>query len=214
VRFGCGQCMSLYWIAGKDSISGDITGFHHLDNGGIIYELACLALPRASSMTLTPSTHLPSPPKRSTASALCTESKRRSVARPPIFAAKFAWAEPDRSSTSSEAGWRVALTGYVDDGILEIDNNSAERALRFLAMGRKRLFVCRVRLRRREGRGPLLDHRLDQAQLPRSGILSRHRTRLLRRFPALAALQEVIQRTTVAQYLDCPSGTFALRELL
>jgi hypothetical protein len=30
--------------------------------------------------------------------------------------------------------WR-ALTRYIDDGLLEIDNNSAERALRAIAMG-------------------------------------------------------------------------------
>jgi transposase len=34
------------------------------------------------------------------------------------------------------AHWR-ALTRYLDDGLLEIDNNSAERALRCVAMGRK-----------------------------------------------------------------------------
>ncbi len=32
--------------------------------------------------------------------------------------------------------WR-ALTRYLDDGLLEIDNNSAERALRCVALGRK-----------------------------------------------------------------------------
>ena len=32
--------------------------------------------------------------------------------------------------------WR-ALTRYVDDGLLEIDNNAAERALRAIAIGRK-----------------------------------------------------------------------------
>jgi len=32
--------------------------------------------------------------------------------------------------------WR-ALTRYLDDGLLEIDNNSVERALRCVAMGRK-----------------------------------------------------------------------------
>ena len=32
--------------------------------------------------------------------------------------------------------WR-ASTRYVDDGLLEIDNNAAERALRCVALGRK-----------------------------------------------------------------------------
>ena len=31
----------------------------------------------------------------------------------------------------------TALTRYVDDGRLEIDNNAAERAIRPLALGRK-----------------------------------------------------------------------------
>ena len=34
------------------------------------------------------------------------------------------------------ARWR-ALTRYLDDGTLEIDNNAAERALRVVALGRK-----------------------------------------------------------------------------
>jgi hypothetical protein len=35
--------------------------------------------------------------------------------------------------------WR-ALTRYVDDGLLEIDNSAAERALRAVALGRKTTF--------------------------------------------------------------------------
>lgn len=34
------------------------------------------------------------------------------------------------------ARWR-ALLRYIDDGCIEIDNNSAERALRAVALGRK-----------------------------------------------------------------------------
>jgi transposase len=37
--------------------------------------------------------------------------------------------------------WR-ALTRYVDDGQLEIDNNTAERALRVVALGRKNFLFC------------------------------------------------------------------------
>jgi transposase len=37
--------------------------------------------------------------------------------------------------------WR-ALTRYVDDGQLEIDNNAAERALRVVALGRKNYLFC------------------------------------------------------------------------
>jgi len=37
---------------------------------------------------------------------------------------------------------RQALTRYVDDGQLEIDNNAAERALRVVALGRKNYLFC------------------------------------------------------------------------
>jgi transposase len=37
--------------------------------------------------------------------------------------------------------WR-ALTRYVDDGLLEIDNSAAERALRAVALGRKNYLFC------------------------------------------------------------------------
>jgi hypothetical protein len=36
-----------------------------------------------------------------------------------------------------------ALTRYVDDGHLEIDNNAAERALRVVALGRKNYLFCK-----------------------------------------------------------------------
>ncbi len=39
------------------------------------------------------------------------------------------------------ARWR-ALTRYLDDGIIEIDNSSAERALRGVALGRKNYLFC------------------------------------------------------------------------
>jgi transposase len=35
-----------------------------------------------------------------------------------------------------------ALTRYVDDGHLEIDNNAAERSLRVVALGRKNYLFC------------------------------------------------------------------------
>jgi hypothetical protein len=37
---------------------------------------------------------------------------------------------------------RRALTRYVDDGLLEIDNSTAERALRAVALGRKNYLFC------------------------------------------------------------------------
>ena len=56
----------------------------------------------------------------------------------PSLSTKRATAEAIRYSLSH---WR-ALTRYVDDGLLEIDNSAAERALRSVVMGRKNyLFV-------------------------------------------------------------------------
>jgi hypothetical protein len=65
----------------------------------------------------------------------------------PVLAQLRAWLEGiltqvPRKSALAEAvryalGRWVALTRYVDDGRLEIDNNAAERALRAVALGRK-----------------------------------------------------------------------------
>jgi hypothetical protein len=41
----------------------------------------------------------------------------------------------------AHAHWR-ALTRYVDDGLLEINNSAAERALRAVALGRKNYLSC------------------------------------------------------------------------
>ena len=40
------------------------------------------------------------------------------------------------------ARWR-ALTRYLDDGMIEIDNSAAERVLRAVALGRKNYLFCR-----------------------------------------------------------------------
>jgi len=71
---------------------------------------------------------------------------RQSRARPLIdelhkWMEKAARQLSPKSETSgairySLSRWR-ALTRYIDDGQLEIDNNSAERALRVVALGRK-----------------------------------------------------------------------------
>ena len=52
--------------------------------------------------------------------------------------------------------WR-ALMCYTDDGLLKIDNNAAERALRCVALGRKNYLYCRRR------RGRRARHRLSGA---------------------------------------------------
>src|SRR6185437_5646276 len=49
----------------------------------------------------------------------------------------------------------AALVRYTGDGRIEIDNNAAERSLRAVAVGRKKLFVRRFRCRRRMRRRDL-----------------------------------------------------------
>jgi transposase len=53
---------------------------------------------------------------------------------------------PTKSETAGAiryalSDWR-ALNRYVDDGLLEIDNSAAERALRAVALGRKNYLFC------------------------------------------------------------------------
>jgi hypothetical protein len=55
------------------------------------------------------------------------------------------------------AHWR-ALTRYVDDGLLEIDNSAAERALRAVALGRN--YVQLPIMRSELGRGPIAPSRM------------------------------------------------------
>ena len=118
--------------------------------------------PGASFTTSMRSTPRPLPPKPSLASPLCTALKKMSVASLPSCDARFAKPAPGRCSTICEAGWKNlsahcppracairyalshwrALTRYVDDGLLEIDNSAAERALRAVALGRKNYLFC------------------------------------------------------------------------
>ncbi len=49
-----------------------------------------------------------------------------------------------------------ALTRYTDDGLLEIDNNAAERAFALCSYGKKEFSLRRRRLWRAESRGHLL----------------------------------------------------------
>lgn len=70
--------------------------------------------------------------------------------------------------------WR-ALTRYTENGMLEIDNSAAERALRAVALGREKLPFRGLRLRRRTRRGYVYADRIGEAQWPRSGAVSPHR---------------------------------------
>jgi transposase len=145
----------------KGALQADAyAGFHHLYEGGIIYEVACWAHTRRKFYDIH-AIH---------ASPITTEAidrigalygieeqirgkpadLRRDVRQTrsrPLVDNLRTWMETSLRSLSKKsetagairyalAHWR-ALTRFLDDGLLEIDKNSAERALRCVAMGRK-----------------------------------------------------------------------------
>jgi hypothetical protein len=150
----------------KGALQADAySGFHHLYEGGTIYEVACWAHARRKFHDI----HVVH------ASPITTEAiqrigvlygieeevrgkpteLRRDIRRArakPLLDHLRAWLEKSLrqlSAKSETAGairyalahWR-ALTRYVDDGLLEIDNSAAERALRAVALGRKNYLFC------------------------------------------------------------------------
>ncbi len=145
----------------KGALQADAyAGFHHLYNTGDIYEVACWAHARrkfhdihavhASPITTEAIARIgtlygieedvrgkPAELRRST----------RQVRAKPLLDDLRSWLEKSLrtlSAKSETAGairyalshWR-ALTRYIDDGLLEIDNSAAELALRAVALGRK-----------------------------------------------------------------------------
>jgi hypothetical protein len=145
----------------KGALQADAySGFHHLYGDGSIYEVACWAHTRRKFHDIHVVHRSPT-----TTEALARigalyaieeqirgkpaelrSSVRQASARPLLDDLRQWMEKTLRSlSTKSETAgairyaishWR-ALTRYVDDGLLEIDNNSAERALRAVAIGRK-----------------------------------------------------------------------------
>lgn len=145
----------------KGALQADAySGFHHLYGDGAIYEVACWAHARrklydihvvhASPTTTEALARIGAlhgieeqiRGKPAELRALTRQERAR-----PLLDALHTWMEKAlRSlSTKSETAaairyalshWR-ALTRYVDDGLLEIDNSAAERALRAVAIGRK-----------------------------------------------------------------------------
>ena len=135
-------------------------GFHHLYGAGRIYEVACWAHARRKfyeihALHASPTT---SEALAKIAALYAIENEirgksaefrreiRQSRAK-PLIDELHKWMENTvrRLSPKSETAaairyslsrWR-ALTRYIDDGRLEMDNNSAERALRVVALGRK-----------------------------------------------------------------------------
>src|SRR5580698_9838296 len=140
-------------------------GFHHLYGDGAIYEVACWAHTRRKFHDIHVVHASPT-----TTEALArigalygTEEQTRGKPAELRCAIRQARAKPmldqlrnwmekmlrSLSTKSETAGairyalshWR-ALTRYVDDGLLEIDNSAAERALRTVALGRKNYLFC------------------------------------------------------------------------
>jgi transposase len=145
----------------KGALQADAySGFHHLYGDGAIYEVACWAHTRRKFHDIhvvhrSPTTTealarigalygIEEQIRGKPAELRC--SIRQDRARPLLDELRQWMEKTLRSlSTKSETAgairyaishWR-ALTRYVDDGLLEIDNNAAERALRAVAIGRK-----------------------------------------------------------------------------
>ena len=135
-------------------------GFHHLYDTGRISEAACWAHARrkfheihvahASPITteaIERIAALYALEKEIRGSTPELRREARGARAAPLLASLHAWFEATLAKLSKKsdtaaairyalARWR-ALTRYVDDGALEIDNNAAERALRVVALGRK-----------------------------------------------------------------------------
>lgn len=135
-------------------------GFHHLYDTGRITEAACWAHARRKFHEI----HVahPSPVTTEAIERIAalyaiekeirgsTPERRKSIRQAraaPMLLSLHTWLENTLAKLSRKSDtatairyalsrWR-ALTRYVDDGHLEIDNNAAERALRVVALGRK-----------------------------------------------------------------------------
>jgi len=145
----------------KGALQADAyAGFHHLYDSGNVYEVACWAHARrkfhdihvvhASPITTEAIARIGAlygieeEVRGKSAGLRCSVRQARAK---PLLDDLRCWLEKflrSLSAKSETAGafrytlshWR-ALTRYVDDGLLEIDNSAAERALRAVALGRK-----------------------------------------------------------------------------
>ena len=150
----------------KGALQADAyAGFHHLYEGDAIYEVACWAHTRrkfhdihaihASPITTEALDRIGAlygiEEEVRGKPADLRRTVRQQRARPLLDDLRN-WLEKmlrSLSAKSETAGairyalshWR-ALTRYVDDGLLEIDNSAAERALRAVALGRKNYLFC------------------------------------------------------------------------
>ena len=135
-------------------------GFHHLYDTGRISEAACWAHARRKFHEIQiahPSSVTTEAIERIAALYAIEKEVRgstpelrkriRQTRAAPLLASMHTWLETTSAKLSKKSDtaaairyalsrWR-ALTRYLEDGTLEIDNNAAERALRVVALGRK-----------------------------------------------------------------------------
>jgi len=151
------QHLKLY----KGALQADAyAGFYHLYEGGEIYEVACWAHARRKfhEIHIAHASPTTSEAIARIAALYAIEAEirgstpeirktiRQARARPLLDSMRV-WLEATlaklsrKSDTTAAIRYALsrwsALTRYVDDGQLEIDNNAAERALRVVALGRK-----------------------------------------------------------------------------
>lgn len=140
-------------------------GFHHLYGGGHIQEAACWAHVRRKFFDFHAATDSPiakealdrigalySIEKRINGSLPAERKLQRQAQAGPLLADLKLWLNATAAKLSAKSDLAVAiryatsrwaaLTRYRDDGTLEIDNNTAERALRAVALGRKNYLFC------------------------------------------------------------------------
>ena len=182
-------------------------GFHHLHESGAIYEVACWAHARRKFHEI----HIAHPSPATTeaikriaklyaierdirGSTAQTRLSVRQAKAKPLLDSLQVWLDTrllllSRKSETAAAiryalsRWR-ALTRYLDDGQLEIDNNAAACALRVVALGRKNyLFAGSDAGGERAAKIDLPRARLRQTQWARSGTLSPPRHHPHRRSP-------------------------------
>jgi transposase len=161
-----GEHPRLHLKSFKGALQADAyAGFHHLYDSGDMYEVACWAHARrkfhdihvihASPITTEAISRIGAlygveeDVRGKPAELRC--SVRQTRAKPLLDDLRSRMEKSLRSlSTKSETAgairyalshWR-ALTRYVDDGLLEIDDSAAERALRAVALGRKNYLFC------------------------------------------------------------------------
>jgi transposase len=150
----------------KGALQADAyAGFHHLYEGGEIYEVACWAHARrkfhdihvvhASPITTEAINRIGALygiEEEVRGKPIALRREIRQTRAKPLLDDMRNWMEKSLrqlSAKSETAGairyalshWR-ALVRYVDDGLLEIDNSAAERALRAVALGRKNYLFC------------------------------------------------------------------------